>query len=89
MFNSVNVINNFDFAKTGNEFGAFATNLFTVAINMIEQVDQNKSGLLLKNILQDTQIYHLFTKIIKTESIYRSYENAMLEGFDVRTQWSN
>jgi hypothetical protein len=70
MFNSVNVINNFDFAKTGSQFWAFTTNLFTVVISMKEQVVQNKSGLLLKNILQDTQTLHLFTKIIKTESIY-------------------
>jgi hypothetical protein len=56
MFNSVDIINNFDFAKTGNLFWAFATNLFTDVINMIEQVVLNKSGFLLKNILQNAQI---------------------------------
>jgi hypothetical protein len=40
---------------------------------MIEQVVQNKLGLLLKNILQNTQTVQLFTVIIKTESIYKSY----------------
>jgi hypothetical protein len=31
-------------------------------------------------MFQNTQILKLFTKIIKTESIYKSYYNAMLEG---------
>ncbi len=39
----------------------------------IEQVPSNKSSLLLKNILQNTQRLQLFTINIKTESIYKSY----------------
>ncbi len=40
---------------------------------MIEQVVKAKSSLLLKNIFQGTQTLQLFTKIIKTESIYKIY----------------
>jgi hypothetical protein len=40
---------------------------------MIEQIGHNKLGLLLKNILQNTQTVQLFTVIIKTEIIYKSY----------------
>ncbi len=35
--------------------------------DVIEQVTSNKSSLLLKIILQNSQTLHLFTKIIKTE----------------------
>jgi hypothetical protein len=42
----------------------------------------NKSSLLLKNILQSAQTLQLFTKIIKTESIYESNEIDKLEGLD-------
>jgi hypothetical protein len=41
-------------------------------ITMIEQVAQNKSSLILTNILQNAQILQLFTKRIKTESTYES-----------------
>jgi hypothetical protein len=41
---------------------------------MIEKVVLKKSSLLLKNILQPTQTLQQFTKIIKTERIYKSYE---------------
>jgi hypothetical protein len=40
---------------------------------IIEQVALNKSSLLLMTILQNTQTLHLITKIIKTESIYKSF----------------
>jgi hypothetical protein len=40
---------------------------------MIEQVVQNKSSLLLKNILQNTQKLQLFMMNIEAESIYKSY----------------
>jgi hypothetical protein len=40
---------------------------------MIEQVAWNKLSSILQNILQNTQTLQLFTMIIKTESIYKSY----------------
>jgi hypothetical protein len=40
---------------------------------IIEQVAWNKSSLLLKAILQNTQVLQLFAKIIKTESFYKSF----------------
>ncbi len=46
--------------------------LLSIEGNMIEQIATNKSSLLLKNILQNTQILQLFTMVIKTESIYKS-----------------
>jgi hypothetical protein len=41
--------------------------------NMIEQVAYNKSSLLLRNILQNTQTLGLFTMKNKTVCIYKSY----------------
>ncbi len=38
----------------------------------MEQVTYNKSSLFLKIIIQNTPILQLFTKTIKTESIYKS-----------------
>ncbi len=38
-----------------------------------EQVALNKSSLLLKIKIQDTQKLQLFARIIKTESIYKHY----------------
>ncbi len=35
---------------------------------------------LLKNILQNTQTLQLFTKIIETEIIHKSFQNAKWEG---------
>jgi hypothetical protein len=40
---------------------------------MIEQVAWNKSGLLLKIQMQNTQTLQLFTETIKTERIYKGY----------------
>jgi hypothetical protein len=40
---------------------------------MIAQVVKNKLSLLLKNNLQNAQTLQLFTMIIKTESMYKSY----------------
>jgi len=40
---------------------------------IIEQVASNKLSLLLKIQLENTQALQLFTRIIKTESIYESY----------------
>jgi hypothetical protein len=59
--------------------------------NVIESVAvaSNKLSILLKIILQDTQTLQLFTKIIKTESIYKSYCNAKLGGLGSETKWSN
>ncbi len=42
-------------------------------MDVIEQVALNRSNLLLKNILQNTQTVQLFTINIETESIYKSY----------------
>jgi len=41
-------------------------------ISIIEQGTLNKSSTSPKIILQNTQTIQLFTKIIKTESIYKS-----------------
>jgi hypothetical protein len=41
--------------------------------NKTEQVAWNKSSLLQMNILQNTQTLQLYTKMIETESIYKSY----------------
>jgi hypothetical protein len=41
---------------------------------MIEQIAWNKSSLVLKKILQNTQTLQLFTMIIKSESIFKSYK---------------
>jgi hypothetical protein len=53
------------------------------------EVVQNKSSLLLKIILQNTQTLQLFTKIIKTGSIHKSYYNTRLEGLGSETKGSN
>ncbi len=52
----------------------------SLSYNLKEQVSLNKSSLLLKNILQNTRTLQLLTKIIKTESIYKSNKDAKLEG---------
>jgi hypothetical protein len=56
---------------------------------IIEQVTQNKSSLLLKIILQNTQTLQLFMKIIRTEIISKSNLFAKLEGLAGETFWSN
>ncbi len=43
------------------------------SLMIIDQVALNKSGLLLKIQMQSTQALQLLTKVIKTESIYKSY----------------
>ncbi len=57
--------------------------------SIIEQIALNKSSLLLMIHKQNTQILQLFTKIIKTESIYKSDENATLRGLGEETKRSN
>jgi hypothetical protein len=52
---------------------------------MCAEVALHKSSLLLKIILRNTQILPLFTKIIKTENIYKSSYNAKLEGLSEKT----
>ncbi len=47
--------------------------------NIIEHVAWNQSGLLLTNIFQNTQTLQLFTKMTKTESIYKSNWDAKAE----------
>ncbi len=42
-------------------------------LDLIDQVASNKSSSLLKIILLNTQTLQVFTKIIKTESIHKSY----------------
>ncbi len=49
------------------------TSFFVYVGRIIEQVALNKLSLLLKIILQNTQTLQLFMKIIKTESMYKSY----------------
>jgi hypothetical protein len=46
---------------------------FEIQKAIIEQVTWNNSSILLKIILQNTQILQPFTKIIQTESIYKHY----------------
>jgi hypothetical protein len=57
--------------------------------HIIEQVALNKSSLLLKIQEQNIQTLQLFTMIIKTESVYKSNQNAKLEGLGAETKWSN
>ncbi len=50
--------------------------VYNCLYNVMETTERsvsNKSSLLLKNTLQITQTLHLFTMIIKIESIYESY----------------
>ncbi len=54
-----------------------------------EQVVSNKSSSIQQIILQNRQTLHLFAKIIKTESIYKSYLSAKPEGLVSETWWSN
>jgi hypothetical protein len=54
----------------------------------MQQVASNKSSLLLRTILQNTQTLQQFTKIIKTESIYKSNYNAKLKGLVDETKQS-
>jgi len=44
--------------------------VFPVSGNIIEQAASNKSSLLLRMQIDNTQTLQLFTMIIKTESIY-------------------
>jgi hypothetical protein len=41
-----------------------------------------------KFFTEDAQTLQLFTEIIKTESIYKSYQNAKLEGLGLESKWS-
>ncbi len=52
---------------------------------IVEDVALNKFGLLLNNILHYTRTLELFKTIIKTEIIYKSYQNAKLEGLGEKT----
>ncbi len=56
---------------------------------MIEQVAWNKSSLLLKIQIQNTQTLQLFTETIKTESIFKGYKNAKHEGLGSDTERPN
>ncbi len=50
----------------------FSPKFDEIDASIIEQVASNKSSLFLKNILQSKQTLQSFTKIIKTEFIYKS-----------------
>ncbi len=50
----------------------------------IEQVAWNKSGLILKIILQNSQTLQLFTINIQTEMIYKSNKNAKQAALGLR-----
>jgi hypothetical protein len=39
--------------------------------------------------MRNTQTLQIFTKIVKTESIYKSNSNAKLEGLVDKTKWGN
>ncbi len=51
----------------------------------MEQVAWNKSSLLLKNILQNTQTLQLFTLNFKAESIIKVIKNAKPVGLGMET----
>ncbi len=55
-----------------------------IYLNTIKQFASIKSSLLLKIQMQNTQTFQLFTKIIKTESIYKSCSNVKLKAWDQR-----
>ncbi len=57
-WDSLNTLSKFSFEKFYNFFSFYVGNL-------MKQVALNKSSLLLRNILQNTQTLQLFTKIIK------------------------
>ncbi len=46
---------------------------FMIYLTKIEQIASNKSSLLLKIHIQNTQTLQWFTEIINAESIYESY----------------
>jgi len=48
---------------------------------MLDKLLWNKSSLLLKNILLNTQTLQLFMMNIKTKPIYKSYKNAKQEAW--------
>jgi hypothetical protein len=54
--------------------GGISTELITFVNNdfIMEEVVRNKSSLVLKNYLQNTQTLELFIMVIKIESIYKS-----------------
>ncbi len=56
---------------------------------IIEQVAGNKSSSILNIKMQNTQTLQQFTKIIKTECIYKSFLNANMEDLGTETKWSN
>jgi len=56
-----------------------------LSITIIEHGAWNKSSLLMKIILQKTQMLQLFTIIIKTESSNKNIKNAKMEGLGVET----
>ncbi len=62
-----NLVNIYEFEVQGlysKHFGLFVT--------VFEQVAWNKSSALLQIQIQNTQTLQIFTKMIKTESIYKS-----------------
>jgi hypothetical protein len=68
----------YELAKSPTHPPPFYTDLHVITLQsnnqrLIEQFASNNLSLLLKIILEDTQTLQLFTKIIKTESIYESY----------------
>jgi hypothetical protein len=60
--------------KSSKYAGLASSNDFKFQFNSIEQIESNKSSLLLRNILQNTHSHtlQLFTMIIKIGSIYKS-----------------
>ncbi len=54
-------------------------------MTIFEQVVQNKSNLLPKIILQTAQALQVFVTMIKTESVYKSFKKAKLEGLGAET----
>ncbi len=57
--------------------------------NIKEQVALNKSSLLLKIQIQNTQTLQLVTTLIETESIDKSDSESQAEGLGSETKWSN
>jgi hypothetical protein len=76
------------YAKSHHAVCHYAEYDYASDIFIIKQVALNKSSLILIIQKQNTHTLQLFTKIIKTETIYKSNQNAKLKGSGKETKWS-
>jgi hypothetical protein len=49
----------------------------------------HKIRFIIKKLIENTHTLQLFKEIIKTEGVYKSNENAKLEGLVDETKWSD